>query len=102
MLRRLKSEVATELPPKTEQIIRVPLAPEQQTLYDEMRDLSRTRVMDTINQKGVGASTVTILDALLKLRQVACHPQLIKKIGGPSGALNRSTSACRLRVPPSR
>ena len=78
MLRRLKSEVATELPPKTEQIIRVPLAAEQQVLYDQMRDLSRTRVMDTINQKGMGGSTVTILDALLKLRQVACHPQLLK------------------------
>lgn len=78
MLRRLKSEVATELPPKTEQIIRVPLAPEQQELYDQVRDLSRTRVMATINKKGVGGSTVTILDALLKLRQVACHPQLLR------------------------
>jgi superfamily II DNA or RNA helicase len=78
MLRRMKSEVATELPPKTEQTIRVPLAPEQQVLYDQVRDLCRQRVLDTIGRKGMGGSTVTILDALLKLRQVACHPQLLK------------------------
>ena len=78
MLRRIKSEVAKELPSKTEQIIRVPLAPAQQDLYDQVRALCRQRVLDAIGSKGLGGSTVTVLDALLKLRQVACHPGLVK------------------------
>ncbi len=78
MLRRVKDEVATELPPKTEQLIKMPLSGAQQTLYDEVRKLAKQRVMRSIKDKGVGGSTVTILDALLKLRQVACHPELVK------------------------
>ncbi|HRE88420.1 MAG TPA: SNF2-related protein, partial [Myxococcota bacterium] len=77
MLRRMKQEVATELPPKTEQTIKIPLAPEQQELYDKVRAMAKQKVYDAIATKGVGASTVTILDALLKLRQVACHPKLV-------------------------
>jgi len=77
MLRRVKSEVARDLPPKTEQTIKIPLAPEQQELYDKVRAMTRQKVYDAIATKGVGASTVTILDALLKLRQVACHPRLV-------------------------
>lgn len=77
MLRRLKSEVATELPPKTEQTIRIPLAAEQQELYDKVRAMTRQKVFDSIASKGMGGSTHTILEALLKLRQVACHPSLV-------------------------
>jgi SNF2 family DNA or RNA helicase len=78
MLRRLKEDVATELPPKTIQVISVPLAPSQRELYDKVLALSKQRVLDSINQKGLKGSTVTILDALLKLRQAACHPDLVK------------------------
>jgi len=78
MLRRVKSEVAKELPPKTEQIIHVPLAESQAELYEKVRALTKKRVMDSIASKGVKGSTVTILDALLKLRQTACHPDLVK------------------------
>lgn len=78
MLRRVKSEVAKELPPKTEQIIHIPMAESQAELYEKVRALSKKRVMDSIANKGVKGSTVTILDALLKLRQTACHPDLVK------------------------
>ncbi|MCC6623499.1 MAG: DEAD/DEAH box helicase, partial [Deltaproteobacteria bacterium] len=77
MLRRVKDEVARELPPKTEQTIRIPLAPEQQELYDKVRALAKQKVYATIQEKGVAGSTLAILDALLKLRQVACHPKLV-------------------------
>jgi superfamily II DNA or RNA helicase len=76
MLRRIKREVARELPPKTEQVFRIPLAQEQQELYDKVRALARQRIYDSIASHGVQGSTVAILDALLKLRQVACHPRL--------------------------
>ena len=78
MLRRIKDEVAKELPPKTEQVIKVPLTTEQQKLYDQVRALAKAKVYATIQERGVSGSTVTILDALLKLRQVACHPDLVK------------------------
>lgn len=78
MLRRIKSEVATELPPKTEQILYVPLPPAQRELYDQVRALTKQRVMDALGSKGLGGSAVTVLDALLKLRQAACHPGLVK------------------------
>ncbi len=77
MLRRIKSEVAQDLPPKTEQTFRIPLAPEQQELYDKVRALQKKKLYDAIAEKGMGGSTVAILDALLRLRQVACHPRLI-------------------------
>jgi SNF2 family DNA or RNA helicase len=77
MLRRVKDEVAKELPPKTEQTLRIPLAPEQQDLYDKVRALQKKKLYDAIAERGMGGSTVAILDALLKLRQVACHPQLV-------------------------
>lgn len=76
MLRRVKSEVARELPPKTEQVFRIPLATEQQELYDKVRALARQRIYDSISSHGMQGSTLAILDALLKLRQVACHPRL--------------------------
>ncbi len=78
LLRRVKDDVAQELPPKTEQVLQVPLAPSQQELYDKVRAMAKKRVMDAIQSKGLKGSTVTILDALLKLRQVACHPDLVK------------------------
>ena len=77
MLRRVKGEVARDLPPKTEQVFRIPLAPEQQEVYDKVRAMAKQRLYDTIAQHGVKGSTVALLDALLKLRQVACHPKLV-------------------------
>jgi non-specific serine/threonine protein kinase len=78
MLRRVKEDVAKELPPKTEQVLQIPLTATQRELYDQVLALSKQRVLDSINQKGLKGSTVTILDALLKLRQAACHPDLVK------------------------
>ncbi len=77
MLRRVKGEVARDLPPKTEQVFRIPLAPEQQEVYDKVRAMTKQRLYDAIAQHGVKGSTVALLDALLKLRQVACHPKLV-------------------------
>ena len=52
MLRRVKDEVAKELPPKTEQILHVPLGPVQRELYDQVRALTKQRVLDAIGRKG--------------------------------------------------
>jgi len=77
MLRRTKQEVATELPPKTEIIRSVPLYPKQAALYESIRLTMEKRVRDAIAQKGLSRSHITILDALLKLRQTCCDPRTL-------------------------
>jgi superfamily II DNA or RNA helicase len=78
MLRRHKSEVATELPPKTEILSEVELDGAQRDLYETIRVSMDAKVRKAIDQKGISRSQIVILDALLKLRQVCCHPQLLK------------------------
>ncbi|MCP4075714.1 MAG: DEAD/DEAH box helicase [Gammaproteobacteria bacterium] len=78
MLRRHKSEVATELPPKTEILSQVELDGAQRDLYETIRVSMHERVKQAIHSNGIGRSQIVILDALLKLRQVCCHPQLLK------------------------
>lgn len=78
MLRRRKIEVATELPPKTTTVIQIEMSPEQQKLYEAIRAAIQTKIQVQISQKGFRRSHIDILDALLKLRQVCCHPSLIK------------------------
>ena len=78
ILRRTKNEVAEELPPKTEIIKRATFSPKQATLYENIRVTMEEKVREVIKGKGLSRSHITILDALLKLRQVCCHPQLLK------------------------
>ncbi len=77
MLRRTKSEVAKELPDKTEIIRSVSLGKSQAALYESIRLSMEKKVRDAINQKGLSRSHITILDALLKLRQTCCDPKLL-------------------------
>ncbi len=77
MLRRNKNEVATELPPKTEILRSVPLGEKQAALYESIRLTMEKKVRDSIASLGMGRSHITILDALLKLRQTCCDPRLL-------------------------
>ena len=78
MLRRSKEEVASELPPKTEIIDYIELSKPQQQLYEAVRVTMDEKVRAAVAAKGLGQSHITILDALLKLRQVCCDPALVK------------------------
>jgi superfamily II DNA or RNA helicase len=77
MLRRTKQEVAKELPLKTEIIRTVPLYPKQAALYESIRLTMEKKVRDAIAEKGLSRSHITILDALLKLRQTCCDPRTL-------------------------
>ena len=77
MLRRTKQAVATELPAKTEIIRSVPLHPKQATLYESIRLTMEKKVRDAIAERGLSRSHITILDALLKLRQTCCDPRTL-------------------------
>ncbi len=77
LLRRTKTEVAKELPKKTEIIRSVQLNGKQAALYESIRLSMEKKVRDAISKKGLARSHITILDALLKLRQTCCDPQLL-------------------------
>ena len=77
MLRRTKALVAGELPPKVESVMPVELTGTQADLYETIRLGMEKTVREALQTKGLAKSQITILDALLKLRQVCCHPQLV-------------------------
>ena len=81
ILRRLKREVATELPPLTELVHRVPLVGRQKQLYESVRVAADHMVRRILARGGVTASSlISVLDAMLKLRQVCCDPRLLKGV----------------------
>ena len=78
LLRRRKEDVATDLPPKSEMVREVRLGETQAKLYESIRVSMQQRVRKALQAKGLAQSHVTVLDALLKLRQCCCHPELVK------------------------
>jgi superfamily II DNA or RNA helicase len=77
MLRRTKDLVAKDLPPKTEIVRTIELTPKQVELYEAVRASLSRDLKEEIHRRGLEASKILILDALLKLRQVCCHPRLL-------------------------
>ncbi|BEU97193.1 DEAD/DEAH box helicase [Acidovorax sp. DW039] len=77
MLRRTKDLVAAELPPKVETVMRVELTGAQADLYETIRLGTEKAVREALSSRGLAKSHITILDALLKLRQVCCDPHLV-------------------------
>ena len=87
ILRRTKEQVARELPPKTEQTLYCEMEPVQRKLYQELRQHYRDSLLKRIETEGIAKSKIQVLEALLRLRQAACHPGLIdKKRSGESSA----------------
>ncbi|RYZ66316.1 MAG: DEAD/DEAH box helicase, partial [Proteobacteria bacterium] len=77
ILRRVKTEVAKELPPKTEIAVPIELKGGQRDLYESIRVAAHADVRSLIKKKGIAGSTLSILSALTKLRQVCCDPRLV-------------------------
>jgi superfamily II DNA or RNA helicase len=88
ILRRNKRDVAKELPPKTEVMRAVDLRGAQRELYESIRVAAHAEVRKLIRKKGLAASTVPILGALTKLRQVCCDPRLVRM--GAAGGIRES------------
>jgi len=78
ILRRRKDDVAPELPRVTEVIQHVVLQGEQRDLYESVRVAADKQVRRVLARRGFAAAQLSILDALLKLRQVCCDPWLVK------------------------
>ncbi len=79
ILRRTKQSVASELPEKLEQTIYCEMGDDQLRLYNELRDHYRDSLLGIIEDQGMAKSRMHVLEALLRLRQVACHPALLDK-----------------------
>jgi superfamily II DNA or RNA helicase len=90
ILRRTKEQVATDLPARTEQTLSVELPPAQRKFYDGLLESYRRSVLDRVDRDGVSKARMHILEALLRLRQAACHPALAdpRKREAPSAKLD--------------
>ncbi|MEW6743986.1 MAG: DEAD/DEAH box helicase [Planctomycetota bacterium] len=77
ILRRTKEQVLQELPDKTEQTLYCELGSKERRLYDELRDHYRLSLKERIATTGLARSKVHVLEALLRLRQAACHSGLL-------------------------
>ncbi len=90
VLRRLKREVAPELPPRTEGVLHVELDDAEREIYDTIRAATQ-RDMLTILESGGGGAVMAALEALLRLRQASCHSALI-----PGQSADGSSKVTRL------
>ncbi len=79
ILRRTKAEVASELPKKIEQTIYCEMNEQQQSIYEELRNHYRDSLLGLVEQQGLAKSKMHVLEALLRLRQAACHPGLLDR-----------------------
>ncbi|HEX4956441.1 MAG TPA: SNF2-related protein [Thermoanaerobaculia bacterium] len=89
ILRRTKAQVLADLPEKTEQTLLCELGAAERKRYDQLRRYYRDRLEKRIADLGLGRSKFLVLEALLRLRQAACHPALVdpRKRGEKSAKL---------------
>ena len=86
MLRRHKSQVATELPEKIESVQYCDMTEEQEKCYEETKAYYRNLILDQIQTKGVNKSQLMVLQGLSKLRQIANNPLMVdEEYAGESG-----------------
>jgi SNF2 family DNA or RNA helicase len=78
LLRRLKSEVAADLPPKLEQVCFCELSPDQRGVYQQIVEASRKEILEAVGAQGLAKSRMLVLTSLLRLRQVCCDLRLLK------------------------
>jgi len=81
LLRRLKKEVAADLPPKIEQLSFCELTADQRAVYQQIVEASRKEILEAVGEQGLARSRMMVLSALLRLRQVCCDLRLLKLEG---------------------
>jgi hypothetical protein len=92
LLRRLKKDVARDLPPKIEKVTTCLLTRDQTMVYQELVKQSRKKLTDMVEAQGFAKSRMQVFKTLLRLRQVCCHLDLLKlpglKAKAPSGKMD--------------
>jgi SNF2 family DNA or RNA helicase len=86
ILRRLKHQVLTELPSRTEITLQVELSAEEMAFYEALRQQAIVKLADS--DAPAGQKHLQVLAEIMKLRQACCNPKLISPdIGVPSAKL---------------
>lgn len=81
LLRRLKRDVAAELPERIEQVSYCELNPDQRAAYQQILELSRREILEQAGSQGLARSRMVVLNALLRLRQICCDLRLLRLEG---------------------
>ena len=92
--------MARDLPAKTEQTLYCELEPAQRKLYDELRDHYRAALLGTVGATASRGRKIQVLEALLRLRQAACHPGLdrqAQRLGDVERQARRAPAPARAR-----
>ncbi|MBP6287050.1 MAG: SNF2 helicase associated domain-containing protein [Ferruginibacter sp.] len=79
ILRRTKEQVAKDLPEKTETILFCEMEDEQRKIYEVYRNTYREKILGSIDDQGIGKSQLTILQGLMKLRQICDSPAILNE-----------------------
>lgn len=79
ILRRTKEQVAKDLPEKTETILFCEMEEKQRSIYESYRHAYRSKILGIIDDQGVGKSQLTILQGLMKLRQICDSPAILNE-----------------------
>jgi len=82
ILRRTKEEVARELPPVDEQVRYVNMTESQLRIYEEEKSQVRNALLENLEEVGLEKSSIIVLQALTRLRQIANHPDLLEDYEG--------------------
>jgi SNF2 family DNA or RNA helicase len=82
ILRRTKEEVARELPPLHEQVLYINMAESQRRLYEEEKSQVRNAILENLEEAGMEGSSMMVLQALTRLRQLANHPDMVEEFEG--------------------
>ena len=86
VLRRTKEQVATELPPKTENLFYCQMSEEQANVYEEVKSEYRNELLKSLEDGTFAKKQIQVLQGLIKLRQIANHPSMIdENYEGDSG-----------------
>jgi SNF2 family DNA or RNA helicase len=86
LLRRLKRDVAADLPEKIEQVSYCEMGEDQRALYQEVLEAGRREMLNAAGPGGPAQSRMLVLTTLLRLRQICCDPRLLK-LDSPAAAM---------------
>ncbi len=98
LLRRLKRDVAQELPAKLEQVLFCDLTGEQATVYAQVLAQTRQKVLEAAGEAGVARNRMLVLTALLRLRQICCDLRLLEAARAEGGPAEPSAPSGKLQI----
>ena len=99
ILRRIKTEVLTELPDKTITVLNNEMEEEQQKIYLSYLQNAKEEALTQISINGLEKSQIQILALLMRLRQICCHPSLfLNNYNGESSKLNQCVEIIKSAV----